>query len=200
MRSIATSAAINGAPALTRKMLQMGFTLTMTSWVIFGLNGRRIAKMIEAGTDRTFDAAAFEFGAGESGGGSSDSPSGVADTLTDAVAGGGWPTDLQDWAAGLAFAESSGVANVVNCWDSNWYANIPSIGLFQVILPTAQSVDSSATREKLLDPIYNAGIAYKVYQAQGAGPWAGRSTSGKGGTSVTNQTPNTDWGAYCVYG
>lgn len=47
---------------VARTALQTGFVVYMVLWAIMGLNGRRIAAAMDSGKDRTFDAAAFEFG------------------------------------------------------------------------------------------------------------------------------------------
>lgn len=154
-----------------RTMLQFGVVSFGVCWCIFGLNGRKIRKDIDEGKDRTFDASDFDF----SGSVASNSPAGPAGTIGEVVKQT-WPADLQETAAAVAMAESGGQAGIVNDYDSNWSRGTPSIGLFQIILPTAQSVDNGATEERLKDPIYNSQIAYSIYQNQGWGPWGAYTT------------------------
>lgn len=52
--------------SVARTALQTGFVVYMVLWAVMGLNGRRIAAAMESGKDRTFDAAAFEFGDNQS--------------------------------------------------------------------------------------------------------------------------------------
>lgn len=82
-----------------------------------------------------------------------------------------WPESQWEVATAVAYRESAGCSNAINDWDINWQNGTPSIGIFQVILPTAQSVDPEATNEKLKDPGYNSQVARKIWEQQGWSPW-----------------------------
>ncbi len=71
-----------------KKALQLSIVIGGPAWIFFAIKGRAIAKEIEEGTDRTFDAAAFEFGSeapmsgkgtGSSGGSNGSSSGGGAE-------------------------------------------------------------------------------------------------------------------------
>lgn len=145
IRNITGAAAINGVPALTRKALQLGFIVTMSGWVVFGLNGRYIAKQQDEGKDRTFDAAAFEFtgikdasASGSSGSASDVSSSARGTTMDEWITNGiiavGGSDDANTHAEMRAIIarESNDDPNVVNNWDSNADGFNNSRGLTQM--------------------------------------------------------------------
>lgn len=106
--------------------------------------------------------------AGMAGGSFGNSPAGL--TIGDVV-NQTWPEGERSQAAAIIWRESNGNASAMNLWDSNAAAGTPSVGLMQIIEPTAQSVDKSATTDKLKDPLYNSHIGSLVQNAQGWSPW-----------------------------
>lgn len=106
--------------------------------------------------------------AGQMGGSFGNSPPGL--TIGDVV-NQTWPEGERTEAAAIIWRESNGNASAVNNWDSNAAAGTPSVGLMQIIEPTAKSVDPSATTDKLKDPLYNSHIGSLVQNAQGWSPW-----------------------------
>lgn len=135
--------------AFVRGILQGFVVLGGASWIVFGLNGRRIAKQMEEGKDRIFDAAAFEFSGGgalgakpDGGGGNAGAESkkgSVDDWIRDGFKiSGAFPYSDQGHNAmhTRIMQESGGDPNAVNNWDSNSAAGTPSKGLVQIIKPT----------------------------------------------------------------
>lgn len=87
-------------------------------------------------------------------------------TLGSVVDAAGFTGSRREEAIQVAYCESTANAGAANTTAAGRAAGGP-LGLFQIVLTTAQSVDSSATPEKLLDPFYNAEIAKKLVDQDG---------------------------------
>lgn len=141
-----------------KRYLQVTVVVGGSLFVIFAIGGRAIAKQIEDGKDRTFDAGAFEFegpkdqanSSGGDGGSSGrgkkingvdplDTSGGIGDWAKDGFKiSGAFPATDANLNAFIArgMQESGGNRMAVNNWDSNAKRGTPSKGVWQIIDPT----------------------------------------------------------------
>lgn len=164
MLGLAAGKVASDPRAAAKTILQVSFTVGVSAWIIFGLNGRRIAAMTE---DRTFDCAAFELtgtpvtssGAGDSGSGSSGSSGGSGqDTMAKAADEAGVPASWADaddlWS--LLGKESSSTRTKLNPTAQN--PSSSAYGIFQFLDSTWGSVGGSKTSDPYKQSVY--GLKY----------------------------------------